>query len=125
MWKPNRNDRRTSGQAAEDAARRHLGARGLKVIRRNYQTRRGEIDLVMRDGDTLVFVEVRSRGRGAMVSPAESVDARKQRRLIAAAEHFLTRHPRLADRPTRFDVVAIDTAADPPAIRWIRDAFGL
>lgn len=116
--------RRTAAQVAggeaEEAASRFLARRGLEVIARNYRTRQGEIDLVARDGATLVFVEVRMRSAsGARYGGAAgSVDFRKRRRIEAAARHFLAR---LAREPAcRFDVVTLDGDA---GIEWHRAAF--
>lgn len=111
-------ERQARGAQAEERARAHLEHAGLKLLARNYRCPRGELDLVMADGDTLVFVEVRFRRSTAFGSAAESVDARKRARLIAAAEHYLLAHP--ADRPCRFDVVAADGNA---SVEWLRDAF--
>lgn len=111
------------GRRAEDAALRFLEARGLVLIARNYRCRLGELDLVMRDGGSLVFVEVRARGCEAYGGAAASIGWRKVRRLTAAARHFLMSHPREAQRPARFDVVAISghDGENPP--HWIRAAF--
>lgn len=111
------------GRAAEDAALRFLESRGFTLLRRNYRCRLGEIDLVMRDGASLVFVEVRARNSDAFGGAAASVGHAKQRRLAAAARHFLMTHPGEARRPARFDVVAISghDGENPP--RWIRAAF--
>ncbi len=93
------------------------------MITRNFSTRCGEIDLVMRDTDCVVFVEVRYRRRGR-ASAAESVDERKCLRLQKAAEFFLMQRPELAAKAVRFDVVAIDELAwGRSSLRWIRDAF--
>lgn len=111
------------GRAAEDAALRLLESRGFTLLRRNYRCRLGEIDLVMRDGASLVFVEVRARDSDAFGGAAASVGPAKQRRLVAAARHFLMTHPREAHRPARFDVVAISGADGENPPRWIRAAF--
>ena len=111
------------GRAAEERALRFLEARGYTLVRRNYCCRLGEIDLVMRDGDSLVFVEVRARGRDDFGSAASSIGAAKQRRLALAARHFLMTHPRAAELPARFDVVAISGADGENPPRWIRAAF--
>ncbi len=121
-----RQDPRIQGQDAEVLACRYLQHRGLRLLRRNFHCRTGELDLVMEDGDNLVFVEVRYRRRSEHGSAVESVDRRKQRRLIRAAEYFLLTHPRLAARPARFDVVGIDPRPEAPGryrVRWIRNAF--
>ena len=111
--------RQAAGQRAEDLARTYLEERGLATIARNYRCRRGEIDLVMRDGAVTVFVEVRLRRPGAFASAAESVDARKQARIIAAARHFLAFR---AESPCRFDCVLL-SRLDAAAIEWVKSAF--
>lgn len=110
------------GRSAEQQARRLLERHGLKTLERNYHCRLGEIDLIMQDGDSLVFVEVRYRGKGARGGARESIDARKQSKLIATALHYLQQHRGHQHRPTRFDVIAADEGADPP-FEWIKDAF--
>ena len=114
----------TVGRDAEDLAERFLIRRGFMPVSRNYRCRRGEIDLVMRDADTLVFVEVRRRTSRAFGGGLGSVDAHKQARIVAAAEHYLMTHRIGDDRPCRFDVVAIDGPARHAAIEWVSDAFG-
>jgi putative endonuclease len=107
------------GRGAEDAAAAHLEARGLKLLARNYRCRFGEIDLVMRDGDTVVFVEVRARRSSAYGGAAASITAAKREKLIAAARHYLSgRSPLPA---CRFDAVLIE--GEPPRIEWLRSAF--
>jgi putative endonuclease len=96
---------RARGAAVEALAERHLTSAGLRPVERNYHCPAGEIDLVMRERDTLVFVEVRARRSGAFGSAAESIDARKRRRLLATAEHYL--QSRRHRGPVRFDVVAL------------------
>jgi putative endonuclease len=112
---------RLLGNRGERAAARYLRRRGMRIIARGYRTPRGEIDLVARDGATLVFVEVKSRRQG---TPAEAVTPEKQRRLTVAALHFLKRH-NLLDKPCRFDVVAIVWPDDrlSPTIEHIPNAF--
>ena len=109
-----------NGAEAEDRALRHLQSRGLKLLERNYRCRGGELDLVMREGETLVVVEVRSRSNPGYGSAAESVDSRKQRRILLATQLYLAAHPEHADRALRFDVVAFDGAAK---LDWITAAF--
>ena len=111
------------GRDAERLAERFLIRRGLIVVARNYRCRRGEIDLVMRDSDTLAFVEVRRRTSRTFGGGLDSVDRRKRARLVAAAEFFLTVNRIGDDRPCRFDVVAIDGPSRRTTIEWIRDAF--
>ena len=112
------------GDAAESAALAHLKGFGLTLVRRNYRVARGpharggEIDLILRERDgTLVFVEVRSRTGGAHGGAAASVSAGKRRRLVLAAQHFLSGID--PQPPCRFDVVAIDAGR----VEWLRAAF--
>ncbi|MFC4729327.1 YraN family protein [Coralloluteibacterium thermophilus] len=113
----------SEGTRAEAAARRHLEAAGLRTLATNFGVRGGEIDLVMRDGDTVVFVEVRYRRGSAFGGAAASIDLRKRRRIALAARHFLAADRRLAEAPCRFDVLALEGAPDAPQVRWLRDAF--
>jgi putative endonuclease len=109
------------GDRGERAAARYLRRKGMRVIVRGYRTRLGEIDLIARDGDTLVFVEVKSRRQGV---PAEAVTPEKQRRITLAALHFLRKHG-LLDVRSRFDIVAIvwpDERGE-PQIEHIPNAF--
>lgn len=112
--------RSEQGTVGEELACRYLVAQGLSVLMRNYRCRMGELDLIMRDGATLVFVEVRSRLDARFAHPAETVTRTKQQRLIRAAAHYLQKN-RL-DVPCRFDVVAI-TYGGEPVVEWIKDAF--
>ncbi len=106
------------GEAAEAHALRWLQQQGLKLEARNYRCRGGEIDLILRDGATLVFVEVRYRSHGGYGSAAESVTPAKQRRLRLAAQHYLQRLG--SEPPCRFDIIGIDRDL---RIEWIRNAF--
>lgn len=106
------------GQQAEDQALAYLQAQGLSLCERNFQIRRGEIDLIMREGDEVAFVEVRARRHSRFGDGIDSITRTKQRRLAAAANAWLQR--RREQPPTRFDVIAV-TPGD--SIVWIRDAF--
>ncbi|MDP9142561.1 MAG: YraN family protein [Pseudomonadota bacterium] len=108
------------GAEAEAAAERLLSAQGLRTLARNYRCRGGELDLVMLDGKTLVVVEVRARGSSRFASAAESIDRRKQARVILATQLFLASEPKYAAHALRFDVVLFDGAG--PG-EWIRSAF--
>lgn len=119
------SDRAALGREAESLACRHLEHAGLALLARNYRCRLGELDLVMRQGETIVFVEVRYRGPSALVDAAASVDRHKQARLLAAAQHYLQQYPRLAAKPCRFDVIAIATTAGQMRVEWITNAFEL
>ena len=113
------------GRRAEDLACSFLRARGLKLIERNYRCRCGEIDLIMDDGDCLVFVEVRYRRSGRYGSGAETIDWRKRRRLVATAQHFLHTRAGGDKRASRFDVISVGPAdgRDAGRIQWIQDAI--
>ena len=115
------------GRRGEDAALRHLEAAGLVLLERNYRCRGGEIDLVMREGETLVLVEVRLRSSDEFGGAAASVDRGKQRRVAQAAKHLMLMRPQYRRMPARFDVVAIERgeAGGAQDLRWIRDAFRL
>lgn len=110
------------GTEAETRAWHYLESRGLRLLQRNYRSRRGEIDLVLQDRDSLVFVEVRYRRESRFGSGAESVDRHKQSKLIACAQHYLQVHPQMARQPCRFDVVAVSGTDE--SVEWIRNAFG-
>ena len=114
--------RRTPAQAAggdaEEAAARFLAGKGLEIVARNYRTRFGEIDLVARDGVSLVFVEVRLRSSMRFGGAAASVDWRKRQRLESAARHFLARLGR--EPACRFDVVTCESGG---VSEWLRGAF--
>lgn len=121
-------ERRQIGDAAEAAARRYLQQAGLREIAANALYRYGELDLVMLDagargGASLVFVEVRHRTSDAYGGGAVSVDARKQRKLVRAAQAFLLAHPQYAQMPCRFDVIESCGDAHAPRLQWLRDAF--
>ncbi|MCP3870408.1 MAG: YraN family protein [Gammaproteobacteria bacterium] len=112
------------GKCSEDQARRYLEKQGLKTLQCNFRTRRGEIDLIMLDTQTLVFVEVRYRKGNRYGSAAESVTAQKQQRLTLAARQFLLGKPRFSNSACRFDVIAL-SGEEPVEIEWIKDAFQL
>ncbi|MDX1515010.1 MAG: YraN family protein [Gammaproteobacteria bacterium] len=111
------------GQWAEAVARDFLQSKGLKLLASNYRCRHGELDLIMRDRTTIVFVEVRYRRSDGFGSAAESVTSNKQRRLIATARHYLQHTGPKEDPACRFDVLAIGENAGVPAVDWIKDAF--
>lgn len=117
-------ERAAIGAQAEQRARAWLEAEGLVFIAANWRAhfhkQAGEIDLVMRDRDTLVFVEVRKRARRDFGGAAASVDGIKQMKLVRAARAYLAARVRGPEPPCRFDVVAIEG----DRIEWIRDAFG-
>ena len=115
-----RTPKQRAGAAAEDAAARHLAAHGCTLIERNVRYPEGELDLIARERELILFVEVRMRRSNAFGGAAASVDRHKQKRLMRAAQHWLL--GRYGERwpPCRFDVV---TVAGDGTIEWIRDAF--
>ncbi len=111
------NDTTTArGREAENAAAAHLEKHGLRLVERNFRVRGGEIDLICRDGATLVFVEVRQRSRSDFGGAAASITPAKQRRIILAARHYLAGK---ADCDCRFDCVLLDG----DRLEWLRHAF--
>ena len=118
------NTRLNAGREAEAYALQHLQQHGLQLIAQNWLCKRGELDLVMLDGDTVVFVEVRYRRHSAWGGAIESVDFRKQQKVILAAQLSLQKETRWADSACRFDVVAVEGAADCGSpLNWIKHAF--
>ena len=112
------------GAEAERLALEHLVKNGLRCLRRNFRSRFGEIDLIMLDGDCLVFVEVRFRSRNRFSNAAMSVNSGKQRKIILTARYFLGRKTQYANSVMRFDVIAIDSAGNNQyTIQWLQDAF--
>lgn len=115
--------RQALGIDGEDTACHTLQARGYRILARRYRTRFGEIDLVARQGECIVFVEVKTRRGGSFGDPAAAVTAEKQRRLAVMAADYLARY-RLERRPARFDVVGIVVDADARArVEVFVDAF--
>lgn len=125
-----KKDKRTHtslGDQAEDWAQIYLERRGLKTITKNFHAARGEIDLIMRHNQTLVFVEVRLRSTNSHGSAIESINDKKQRRLISAAQEYLQTERLWEKTECRFDTVCLDK--DPNnshqyQVEWLRNAFG-
>jgi putative endonuclease len=115
-----RTVKQRAGDCAEDAAARHLSAAGCRIVARNARYRDGEVDLIARERDLLVFVEVRMRSRSDFGGAAASVHARKQQRVARAAQHWLLAKYGERWPACRFDVVTVDGNG---TIEWIRDAF--
>jgi putative endonuclease len=115
------------GQAGEEAALAALSRAGYRLLERNYRCRRGEIDVVAEHGDTLCFIEVRTRRLGALVDGRTSIDWRKRRKVAAAAQLYCQQR-RVGARPMRFDVVDVralsDGAFDAEIVRNAFDADG-
>lgn len=118
--------RAQTGAAGERLAARQYRRAGYRVLASNFRTRQGEIDLIVQRGETLVFVEVKTRAQDAIASPAEFVTAQKQRRLILAAQGYLRAHPDWAECQMRFDVVEVTVPrTGKPLIHCIENAFTL
>ena len=112
------NDK-NAGLEAEKLAATFLANHGLKLVTQNYHCRFGEIDLIMQDAKTLVFIEVRLRSNAKFGSAGASITPQKQQKLIATAQHYLQQH---GDTACRFDAILMDKA-DLQQIEWIRNAF--
>jgi putative endonuclease len=110
------------GKSGEDLACRELERRGYAIIARRYRVRGGELDVIARDGQTIVFVEVKTRASRMFGEAAEAVTPLKQLRMTRLAEEYLARH-HLSECPCRFDVVSIDVDTGAPAIEVIQNAF--
>ncbi|MCG3127822.1 MAG: hypothetical protein CHACPFDD_02694 [Phycisphaerae bacterium] len=116
-------ERQSLGEQGERLAEKHLRAKGMRVVARRFRAPPGEVDLVMRDGETLVFVEVKTRADQHWTEPQHAVNATKQRKLARTAQFYLNRQAR-DPLPCRFDVVAIVAApGEPPLITHFPDAF--
>ena len=121
------NARQQFGRAAEAAAVRHLQRQGWTLLGRNVRIGRGELDIIVRRGDVLAFVEVKARRSATCGAPEDAVDGRKRRQVARLAELWLAARPwalrGVSD--VRFDVVAVDAAVSPPEVRHLEAAFTL
>ncbi|MGE4193926.1 MAG: YraN family protein [Pseudodesulfovibrio sp.] len=117
-----RTPNRRTGDLGEDAAARYLETKGFRVLDRNWQHRQWELDLVCRDRDTVVFVEVKTRKAGAMGAPGEALTRAKRTRLIKAASHYLSEHG-LWDEPCRFDLAAVTDTGSSLDVEHIENVF--
>ena len=109
------------GELAEQQACDYLQGQGLVLIRKNYRCKRGEIDLIMKQHNSLVFVEVRFRKNRQFGGALESITAAKQNKLRLTALHYLQQHGE--QQNSRFDVVAITGEGKTPQLEWIQNAF--
>ncbi len=117
-------NRQVSGRAWEAAARDYLQTRGLRILKQRYRCRLGELDLVCRDGSTIVVVEVRARKKGSLASAIDSIDWKKRRKIILATRHLLMCNPQWNMQPLRFDVFAVsDIDSTRPQFQWTKNAF--
>lgn len=112
------------GRQAEDQACRFLEEHGLQLVAKNFRCKYGEIDLIMQDGNVLVFVEVRFRRNQLFGGPLASITPDKQRRLLTTAQAYLQQHAvRGKYEGMRFDVVALSAQAENPTIEWLPNAI--
>jgi len=116
-------DNRQSGARWEKTAESFLRNHGLSLLQRNFSSRFGEIDLIMEDGETLVFIEVKYRKNSHHGSGAEAVTFHKQGRISRTAGWYLAKNPHRAEQFCRFDVVSIDPQQKDQGINWIKNAF--
>lgn len=110
------------GRRGEDLAAEYLEKHGMMIVTRNFRCPLGEIDIVGRDGKTVVFVEVRSRSSSSRGFPQESIRQGKQKKLTQLARWYLRKHG-LDRQPARFDVIAINWRGNNPEVTWIVNAF--
>lgn len=116
-------NKNNAGLNAEKLAATFLVNRGLKLVTQNYHCRFGEIDLIMKDGETLVFVEVRLRGNPQFGNAASSITPQKQQKMIRTAQHYLQQNDsKLSGLACRFDVILMQQA-NLQSIEWLRNAF--
>jgi putative endonuclease len=118
-----KDPRRQLGDAGEDLAAAALKQQGYKILERNYVTPLGEIDLIARQGKTLVFIEVKTRKNERFGTPQEAVSASKQARLRRLADYYLKQKRLGQDVLLRFDVVGITLTEDGPRVEVIQNAF--
>lgn len=111
-----------AGRRGEDVAASFLISKGYEIIERNYYRDHGELDIVARDGEVIVFAEVKTRRDRRFAAAAEAVSPAKRRKLRATALYWLQARG-LSDSPARFDVIEVYTAAELPAVRQIKNAF--
>jgi putative endonuclease len=124
--KPNRlkeSNKREFGENLEKLAAQQLVQQGLKIVAENYLCKMGEIDIIARDNQDLVFIEVRYRKSEAYGGSLASVDKKKQHRVILAASHYLQKHKLTNKIACRFDVIAITGSLNQLRYNWIKGAF--
>ncbi len=115
---------RTIGSSIEAMACNFLKQQNLKIVEQNYRCRMGEIDIIAQDKETLVFVEVRYRKKNCFAQAEETVNYKKQKRIINTSLHFLVSHKLVEKVPCRFDVVGVNLIEGKiPELTWIKNAF--
>lgn len=120
---PRKNSAYAQGRWAEQIALDHLLKRKLKLLERNFRSAHGEVDLIMRDDDVIVFIEVRYRANNHFHTALESIDRKKCERIIATGHFYLTEKQRRSQQNYRFDVVALSGTPENIEIDWIKNAF--
>lgn len=114
------------GQRAEQYAARHLQQQGLHLLKANYRTAGGEIDLIMQEEEEIVFVEVRHRQKTYFANPVDSINRSKQKKIIRAALQYLSQQNLIEKVNCRFDVIGISySLTTAPQIEWIQNAFSI
>jgi putative endonuclease len=116
--------RQQTGKRAEELAAKFLREAGCEILQCNFRRRRGELDIIARQGGVLLLAEVRTRATSAYGGAAASVDRRKQQRITRAANQLLQQRRDLASLPVRFDLIVVtDPDSSKPGIEWIQHAF--
>ncbi len=116
------NSKKT-GTQGEELAQQYLSKQGLTLIEKNFNCRLGEIDLIMQEGEYLVFIEVRIRHNQRFASPMESITYNKQQKSSKTAQFYLQQHHLIDKVPCRFDAVAVNLKSAQPSFEWIKNAF--
>lgn len=116
---PSKDPRKTTGRFGEDCAAKHLAQQGYTILERNFRLRIGEVDIIARDGEYLVFIEVKTRRSQQFGSPFEAVDIRKQQQIMQVASVYI----RGKDIPVRFDVVAVYLHGQDVQVEILQNAF--
>ncbi len=111
--------KRSIGEQAESRAEQYLSQQGLRCLEKNYRCKYGEIDLIMRDSEFLVFIEVRFRKTEKFGNPTETVTLKKQQRIVTTARHYIQSHSFAQEMPCRFDIVGMSSNE----LLWTKAAF--
>jgi len=117
------NSKNQSGNIAESLAADYLAKQNVKIIKRNFHSRFGEIDLVGLHQDILLFIEVRYRKNEDVLAAIETIDQRKCKKIITTSKFFLNKHKNYQSHFCRYDVITLTGELDKPAIEWIKNAF--
>ena len=117
------NSRTKTGRAGEDLALQYLKKQSLTLVRRNFRSRFGEIDLIMRDKNTIIFIEVRSRKNNFFLDPIETIDYSKRNKIIKTSQIFMQNTSSSNQFDWRFDVVTLTGRGHNMKIEWIKAAF--